>query len=158
MNVQRKPAMILLLVTIFAVSINLRPAITSIGPMLETIREQLQLTNAEVTLLTAIPVISMGIFLTLSPVLNRHLGLKKTMYLMSILIGTMTAVRGFLTNYMILLLTALIIGISIAVVGPLLSAMIKQNFPERAASVIGVYSFGMGVGSAASAGLTAVFV
>lgn len=33
MNVQRKPAMILLLVTIFAVSINLRPAITSIGPM-----------------------------------------------------------------------------------------------------------------------------
>ncbi len=62
MNVQRKPAMILLLVTIFAVSINLRPAITSIGPMLETIREQLQLTNAEVTLLTAIPVISMGIF------------------------------------------------------------------------------------------------
>ena len=35
--------------------------------------------------------------------------------------------------------------------------MIKQYFPDRAASVIGVYSFGMGVGSAASAGLTAVF-
>ena len=48
-------------------------------------------------------------------------------------------------------------GIAIAVMGPLLSAMIKQYFPDKAASVIGVYSFGMGVGSAASAGLTAVF-
>lgn len=157
MSIQRKRATVLLLVTIFAVSINLRPAITSIGPMLETIRDQLTLTNAQVTLLTAIPVISMGVFATLSPVLNRHFGLKKTMYVMLILIGLMTALRGFLTNYIILLLTALVIGIAIAVVGPLLSAMIKQNFPERAASVIGVYSFGMGVGSAASAGLTALF-
>jgi len=35
--------------------------------------------------------------------------------------------------------------------------MIKQYFPDRAASVIGIYSFGMGAGSAASAGLTGVF-
>lgn len=149
--------MILLLVTIFAISINLRPAITSIGPMLETIREQLLLTNAQVTLLTAIPVISMGVFSTLSPVLNRKIGLKKTMYIMLVLIGSMIALRGLFTSYAVLLMTALFIGIAIAIVGPLLSAIIKQNFPERAASVIGVYSFGMGVGSAASAGLTAVF-
>ncbi len=41
--------------------------------------------------------------------------------------------------------------------GPLLSAMIKQSFPERSTSVIGVYSFGMGVGSSLGAGLTAIF-
>lgn len=125
--------------------------------MLETIREQLSLSNAQVTLLTAIPVISMGVFATLSPIFNRKFGLKKTMYGMLLIIGGMTLLRGIFTSYPILLITALFIGIAIAVVGPLLSAMIKQNFPERAASVIGVYSFGMGVGSAASAGLTAVF-
>lgn len=153
----KKPAIALLLVTIFAVSINLRPAITSIGPMLETIREQLLLSNAQVSLLTAIPVISMGVFATLSPIFNRLFGLKRTMYVMLFLIAIMTALRGFISGYFILIFTAFIIGIAIAVVGPLLSAMIKQNFPDRAASVIGVYSFGMGVGSAASAGLTAVF-
>ncbi|KAA0965798.1 MFS transporter [Sporosarcina sp. ANT_H38] len=147
----------LLIFAIFAISINMRPAITSIGPMLETIREQLTLTNAQVSLLTAVPVICMGVFATMSPVLNRKFGLKHTIYAMLIVIGLMTVLRGFISSFLILIVTALFIGIAIAVIGPLLSAMIKQYFPDRAASVIGVYSFGMGVGSAASAGLTAVF-
>jgi MFS transporter, CP family, cyanate transporter len=147
----------LIIFAIFAISINMRPAITSIGPMLETIREQLTLSNAQVSLLTAVPVICMGIFATLAPVLNRKFGLKHTIYAMLILIGIMTALRGFISGFLILIGTALLIGIAIAVIGPLLSAMIKQYFPDRAASVIGIYSFGMGVGSAASAGLTAVF-
>ena len=156
-NHNQKPNTILLLVAIFAISINLRPAITSIGPILETIREQLSLSNAQVSLLTAIPVICMGIFASLAPVMNRKFGLKRTMYMMISLIGITTALRGFIPGFWVLLTTAFVVGIAIAVIGPLLSAMIKQHFPERAASVIGIYSFGMGVGSAASAGLTAVF-
>lgn len=148
---------VLMIFAIFAVAINMRPAITSIGPMLETIREQLSLSNAQVSLLTAVPVICMGIFATLAPILNRKFGLNRTMLVMIILIGIMTAVRGFVPGYQVLIGTAFIVGIAIAVMGPLLSSMIKQYFPDRAASIIGVYSFGMGVGSAASAGLTAVF-
>ncbi len=148
---------VFMIFAIFAISINMRPAITSIGPMLETIREQLLLSNAQVGLLTAVPVICMGIFAMLAPILNRTFGLKRTMTVMIILVGVMTALRGFLAGYAVLIGTALIVGIAIAVMGPLLSAMIKQYFPERAASIIGIYSFGMGVGSAASAGLTAVF-
>ncbi len=148
---------ILMIFAIFAISINMRPAITSIGPMLETIREQLSLSNAQVSLLTAVPVICMGIFATLAPVLNRKFGLLRTMAVMITLIGIMTALRGFISGFVVLIVTAFIIGIAIAVMGPLLSAMIKQYFPDKAASVIGIYSFGMGVGSAASAGLTAVF-
>ncbi len=53
---------VLMIFAIFVISINMRPAITSIGPMLETIREQLSLSNAQVSLLTAVPVICMGIF------------------------------------------------------------------------------------------------
>jgi CP family cyanate transporter-like MFS transporter len=151
------PKSVFLLIAIFAISVNMRPAITSIGPMLETIREELALSNAQVTLLTSIPVICMGIFASLAPLLNRIFGLKRTMFVMITLIGLTTALRGFVTGLPVLLSTAFVVGIAIAVIGPLLSAMIKQNFPDRAASVIGIYSFGMGVGSAASAGLTAVF-
>lgn len=157
MDEVKRRNVVVLLIAIFAVAINLRPAITSIGPMLETIREDLQLSNAQVTLLTAIPVICMGIFATLSPVLNRKFGLVKTMYVMLLVIGVMTLLRGIMPGYAVLVGTALFIGVAIAVVGPLLSAMIKQHFPDRAASVIGVYSFGMGVGSAASAGVTGWF-
>ncbi|MFC5587510.1 CynX/NimT family MFS transporter [Sporosarcina soli] len=156
-NNMTMPKSVFLLIAIFAISVNMRPAITSIGPMLETIREELTLSNAQVTLLTSIPVICMGIFASLAPLLNRIFGLKRTMFVMITLIGLTTALRGFVTGLPVLLSTAFVVGIAIAVIGPLLSAMIKQNFPDRAASVIGIYSFGMGVGSAASAGLTAVF-
>lgn len=156
-NNMTMPKSVFLLIAIFAISVNMRPAITSIGPMLETIREELALSNAQVTLLTSIPVICMGIFASLAPLFNRIFGLKRTMFVMITLIGLTTALRGFVTGLPVLLSTAFVVGIAIAVIGPLLSAMIKQNFPDRAASVIGIYSFGMGVGSAASAGLTAVF-
>ena len=146
-----------ILIAIFAISVNMRPAITSIGPMLDIIREELALTNAQVTLLTTIPVVCMGVFASLAPVLNRIFGLRSTLYVMITLIGVTTALRGFVTGLPVLLSTAFLAGVAIAVVGPLLSAMIKQKFPERAASVIGIYSLGMGVGSAASAGLTAIF-
>lgn len=148
---------ILLIITIFIVAVNMRPAITSIGPMLDIIRDDLSLTNAKVSLLTALPVFCMGLFASLAPLLNRRLGLTRSMYLMLFVIGFMTALRGFYSNYASLLISAIIIGIAIAVMGPLLSAMIKQSFPERATSVIGVYSFGMGVGSSLGAGLTAIF-
>lgn len=154
---QHKPKTLFLLLAIFFVSINLRPAITSVGPMIDPIREALSLTNAQVSLLTAIPVICMGIFATLAPILNRKWGLSNTVVLMLLVISVATALRGFVSGFGVLLGTAFIIGVAIAIIGPLLSAMIKQYFPTRAASVIGLYSFAMGIGAAISSGFTGVF-
>lgn len=148
---------VLLIFAIFAVSLNMRPAITSIGPLLETIRGQLSLTNAQVSLLTALPIICMGVFASLAPVLNRRFGLNATMIFMVAVIGVMTALRDFIPTYTMLLVSSIGIGIAIAIAGPLLSAMIKQNFPHRAGPVIGIYSFGLGAGATASTGLSAYF-
>lgn len=148
---------VLLIVAIFAVSLNMRPAITSIGPLLETIRLELALNNAQVSLLTALPVICMGVFASLAPVLNRRFGLNATMILMVAIIGGMTALREFIPTYTMLLVSSIGVGIAIAIAGPLLSAMIKQNFPHRAGPVIGIYSFGLGAGATASTGLSAYF-
>ncbi|MGN7408580.1 MFS transporter [Sporosarcina sp. SAFN-010] len=147
----------LLIFAIFAVSINMRPAITSIGPLLDTIRVQLSLTNAQVSLLTALPVICMGVFASLAPVLNRRFGLNATMVFMVAVIGVMTALREFVPTYTMLLVSSIGVGVAIAVTGPLLSAMIKQNFPHRAGPIIGIYSFGLGAGATASTGLSAYF-
>lgn len=148
---------LLLILAIVIVSMNLRPAITSIGPLLEPIREQLELSNAQVSLLTATPVICMGIFAMLAPVLNRKIGLKWTMIFMLCFIGLLTMLRGLISNYIFLVLTAFGVGFAIAIMGPLLSAMIKQYFPQRATAIIGLYSFGMGAGATLSAGLSAYF-
>ncbi|PIC80859.1 MFS transporter [Sporosarcina sp. P18a] len=147
----------LLLLAIFIVALNLRPAITSIGPMLDIIRDDLLLSNTEVSLLTVIPVICMGVFAMLAPILNQAIGLNKTMYLMLLLLAVATAMRFFVTSFSVLLLTAFIAGVAIAVIGPLLSALIKQYFPMHVAVVVGIYSFGMGMGATLSTGLTGVF-
>lgn len=147
----------LLIFAIFAVSLNMRPAVTSIGPLLDTIRADLDLTNAQVSLLTALPVVCMGVFASLAPVLNRRFGLNATMVAMVLLIGVMTAVREFIPTYAMLVISSVGAGIAIAVAGPLLSAMIKQNFPHRAGAVIGIYSFGLGTGATLSTGLSAYF-
>lgn len=147
----------LLVFAIFAVSLNMRPAVTSIGPLLDTIRIDLELTNAQVSLLTALPIVCMGVFASLAPVLNRRLGLNATMVAMILVIGVMTAVREFLPTYTVLVVSSMGVGIAIAIAGPLLSAMIKQNFPTRAGAVIGIYSFGLGTGATLSTGLSAYF-
>ncbi|PIC96876.1 MFS transporter [Sporosarcina sp. P26b] len=152
-----KSSQILLLFAIFLVALNLRPAITSIGPMLDIIRDDLALSNTQVSLLTVIPVICMGVFAMLAPILNKAIGLNKTMYLMLLLLAVATGIRFSVTSFSVLLLTAFIAGVAIAVIGPLLSALIKQYFPMHVAVVVGIYSFGMGMGATLSTGLTGVF-
>jgi CP family cyanate transporter-like MFS transporter len=145
--------------TIFAillVALNLRPAISSIGPMLEPIRTDLLLTNGQVSLLTAVPVLCMGLFAPAAIVFNRRFGLKPSIGFLLAVIGIFTLTRGFWPSYASLLISSFFIGIAIAIIGPMLSAMIKRDFPYRTASLIGVYSFGMGLGATLAAGLTSV--
>ncbi|MFC3211519.1 MFS transporter [Planomicrobium okeanokoites] len=154
---QKKSALGIMVLAILFVSVNLRPAISSIGPLLDTIREELSLTSSEVSLLTSVPVFCMGLFAPLAVVFNKKLGLKKSIAVLLTAIGAFTLLRGFLPTYPVLLASAFFIGLSIAIISPLLSAMIKRNFPTRTASLIGVYSFGMGLGATLAAGLTGVF-
>ncbi|MBT2582139.1 MFS transporter [Planococcus sp. ISL-109] len=145
--------------TIFAillVALNLRPAISSIGPMLEPIRTDLALSHGQVSLLTAVPVLCMGLFAPAAIVFNRRFGLKPSIGCLLAVIGVFTLARGFWPTYTNLLISSFFIGIAIAIIGPMLSAMIKRDFPFRTASLIGVYSFGMGLGATLAAGLTSV--
>jgi len=145
-----------LLLAIFLISLNLRPAITSIGPLLDTIRNDLNLSNSEVSLLTAIPVICMGIFAPLAVHWLNKFGQKRGITFLVIIIGVLTLVRAWLTGYIPLLITAFVIGVAIAIIGPIVSSLIKEKFPTRTAFAISIYSLGMGAGATLSAGLTGV--
>ena len=147
----------LLLFVIAAISLNLRLGITSVGPLMDSIRTSLSLSNAQASLLTTVPVLCMGIFASLATVLNKKYGSKFTLILMLAVLGLATAVRGFLPGFSTLLITAFLIGLAIAVLGPTMSAVIKKYFPGHAAIAIGISTFFMSMGSAASAALTGIF-
>ncbi|MFQ7235887.1 MAG: CynX/NimT family MFS transporter, partial [Enterococcus hulanensis] len=77
-----------------------------------------------------------------------QLGRDRSILLCLFLLAIGTASRSLLSNYLSLVLSAIVIGFSIAIIGPLLSSLIKEFFPQQTGLLIGVYSISMGIGSA----------
>ncbi|EOO14846.1 hypothetical protein IG9_04014 [Bacillus cereus HuA2-9] len=144
----------LYILALFFVSINLRIGITSISPLLETIRQDLNISNFSVSFLTAIPVFCMGTFALLTGKVIKKFGAEKAIMACLILIGFATCMRAFTSSISTLFASSLFIGIGIALAGPLLSGFIKEKFPTKIGLMIGIYSVGMGTGASLSAGLT----
>lgn len=142
---------------IFFVSLNLRPSITSIGPLLNTISSDLNITNTQVSLLTSIPVFCMGLFAPLTVPVLRKLGYRWAVNLLIIVIGISTALRIMFGSYAALIITSFVAGLAIAIISPMINAFIKERFPQKLEPVIGVYSLAMGAGATLSAGFTGIF-
>lgn len=149
--------MAFMIVAIFLVSVNLRPAVTSVGPLLNTIQQDLGISSTMMSLLTSIPVFCMGVFAPLAVPFNKFLGYKWSINLLLIGIGIATGVRLFYANFTALVVTSFVAGLCIAIIGPMLNAYIKEKFANHMGPVIGVYSLAIGFGAMISAGFTGVF-
>ncbi|MGC6767657.1 CynX/NimT family MFS transporter [Enterococcus sp. LJL51] len=132
---------------IFLVSFNLRLGIASVPPILAQIKNSLELTNLEASLLTSIPVVCMGVLAFFVSSIQQKLGRKYGVFIFLILLGFSISGRAFAANYYLLILTAFLIGFAIAIIGPLLSGFIKEEFPNKSGLLIGFYSLGMGLGA-----------
>ncbi|KMY32964.1 MFS transporter [Lysinibacillus xylanilyticus] len=150
MNVKRT---IIPIIAIILASFNLRPVITSVSPLLGTIRESLQMSAATASLLTSLAVLCMGLFAPFAIKLANRFSIERAIAYSLILIGLATAARFFAYSAWVMLLTAFLAGIGIAIAGPLLSGFIKQNFtnPSR---VVGIYSLALVVGASLGSGLS----
>lgn len=154
MKLKHQERTYLYILALFFISINLRIGITSVSPLLETIRQDLHISNFSVSFLTAIPVFCMGTFALLTGKVIKKYGAEKSIMACLILIGLATCMRAFTFSISTLFASALFIGIGIALAGPLLSGFIKEKFPTKIGLMIGIYSVGMGTGASLSAGLT----
>ena len=149
--------MALIVAAIFLVSINLRPSVTSIGPLLNKIQEDLGVSSTMMSLLTSVPVFCMGLFAPLAVPFNKALGYKWSINLLLIGIGIATGARLFFTSFSALIITSFVAGLCIAIISPMLNAYIKEKFANNMGPVIGVYSLAIGFGAMISAGFTGVF-
>lgn len=144
------------LAAIFFVSLNLRPSVTSVGPLLNTITNELGISNTQVSLLTSIPVFCMGLFAPFAVPIQKKLGYKWSINLLLVGIGVATAARLLISDYVSLMITSFITGLAIAIISPLINAFIKERFAHKIEPVIGLYSLAMGAGATISAGFTGV--
>jgi CP family cyanate transporter-like MFS transporter len=139
------------LVGLFLVALNLRPAIASVPPVLETMRQDLGLGRALLGLLTTIPVLCMSVFALVAPRIAGRIGAERAVLWSVILIGTAVAGRLAAGQPGVLFVTTLVAGVGIALAQSLLPAIVKGWFPDRAVLVTGLYTVGMMSGLALSA-------
>jgi CP family cyanate transporter-like MFS transporter len=145
----------LCLLALVLAAINLRPGITSFAPLIERIATDLSLSRGWVSLVTALPVLCMGLLAPLAPRLALRFGLERTISacLGLILLALMVRVEG--DRSVILIGSAALLGTGIAIAGPLLSGFIRQHFHGNIGRVVAWYSLSMTIGGAAGAVLTA---
>lgn len=143
----------LLITGIIFVAFNLRPAITSVGPVIGIIRDDVGLSNWSAGLLTSLPLIAFAVMSPLAPWIGNRITNERALLMGLTLLLLGIAVRS-VSIVALLFLGTLLVGIGIAICNVLLPGVIKEKFPDKVELMTGVYSTSMGIFAAAASGLS----
>ncbi|XKE47504.1 MFS transporter [Halomonas organivorans] len=135
------------------VGLNLRPALSSLAPLLPRIEAQTGLPLLAIGALTTLPVLCLGLFAPLAPWLSRRLGAERTLSLALLVLALGLVMRG-LAGSAGLFGGTLLVGAAIGVAGTLLPALVKRELPAGADLMTGVYTMALCLGGALGAGLS----
>lgn len=149
----RQPSAWLLLLGLVLVALNLRPALSSMAPVLGDVSRGLGLSGSQAGLLTTLPVLCLGLFAPLAPVLARRFGSERVILGVLLCLAGGIALRSSLGSFGIFA-GSLVAGASIGVIGVLLPGIVKRDFPTHAGSLMGVYTMALCLGAALAAGAT----
>lgn len=135
------------------VGLNLRPALSSLAPLLTRIQQETDLSALAIGALTTLPVLCLGLFAPLAPWLARRLGPERALAAGLALLAAGLALRG-VPLVASLFLGTLMVGAAIGVAGTLLPALVKRELPAGADLMTGVYTMALCLGGALGAGLS----
>jgi CP family cyanate transporter-like MFS transporter len=135
------------------IAANLRPALTSVGPVIADIRAATGLSAAAAGALTTLPLVAFTAASPFAPALARRLG---TSHALLAAMGALVAglVIRSTGSVEALLAGTVAAGVAIAVGNVLLPALIKQDFPHRIGAMTGLYSTTMTLVAALAAGVS----
>ena len=149
----RLPQAWLLLLGLVLVALNLRPALSSMAPLLGDVSRSLGLSGSQAGLLTTLPVLCLGLFAPLAPALARRFGSERVILGILLCLAGGIALRSAFGSVG-LFVGSLIAGASIGVIGVLLPGIVKRDFPAHAGLLMGIYTMALCLGAALAAGAT----
>ncbi|MCP3749840.1 MFS transporter [Pseudomonas sp. SBB6] len=156
-QVQQQPVLLkrpwLLLLGLVLVALNLRPALSSMAPLLSQVCDSLGLTASQAGLLTTLPVLCLGLFAPLAPLLARRFGSERVILGILLVLAAGIAVRSAFGSTGVFV-GSIMAGASIGVIGVLLPGIVKRDFPKHAGTLTGVYTMALCLGAAMAAGAT----
>lgn len=138
---------------IILVAFNLRPAITSLGPLVGMIQEDVGLAHWSAGLLMSLPLVVFAIMSPLVPKIAQRLTNEMTLSagLLFLLIGI--CIRSIPMTFFLFTGT-LMVGLGIAIGNVLLPAVVKEKFPTKIGLMTSIYSTSMGLIASLASGVS----
>src|SRR5215212_7342609 len=144
---------VLLVSGLVLLAANLRPAITSVAPLIGEVRADTGLSNGVAGLLTTLPLLAFGVLSPVAPRLARRFGMERMLMASLLLLAAGILLRSAGTVAVLYLGTA-VVGAAIVVGNVLLPALVKREFPERVGLMTSVYSTALSITGALAAGVS----
>ncbi|WP_297009120.1 MFS transporter [uncultured Corynebacterium sp.] len=129
----------LTLAGILLVAGNLRTAITTVGPVLNDIRDDLGLSSSSASFLVSLPLLAFAVVSPFVPRVALRMGLERTIAAALGVLAVGLVVRSTPPT-VLLWVGTLLIGVAIAVLNVVLPSWVKRDFPTRIGQVTGAYS------------------
>lgn len=143
-----------LVVGIVLTALNLRPAITSLGALLEEVRDGLGMSGSVAGLLTSVPPLCFAVFGVMAPRLARRFGPGTVVCAGMAAITAGLLIRPCAGNTAGFLVASALALMGIAVSNVLMPVIVKRWFPDRVGAMTGLYSMALALGTSAAAAVT----
>jgi CP family cyanate transporter-like MFS transporter len=142
------------LTALLLAAVNLRLAVTSIGPVLTEIRAGLGMSATVAGLLTSVPVLCFASIGLAAPRLAQRFGPARVVLGGLLLLAVGLTIRPFTGGPALFLLFSAVALAGIALVNVLLPSIVKDWFPDRVGTVTGLYSVALNIGATTAAAAT----
>ncbi|BAG22514.1 MULTISPECIES: CynX/NimT family MFS transporter [Streptomyces] len=144
----------LIAVGLVLAALNLRPAITSLGALLEEVREGLNMSGSVAGVLTSVPPLCFAVFGVMAPRLARRFGAGAVVCAGMAAIAAGLVVRPYIGSTAGFLAASALALMGIAVSNILMPVIVKHWFPDRVGTMTGLYSMALALGTALAAAIT----
>ncbi|MFI1568957.1 CynX/NimT family MFS transporter [Streptomyces sp. NPDC020490] len=144
----------MLVLGIVLAALNLRPAITSLGALLEEVRDGLGMSGGVAGLLTSVPPLCFAVFGVTAPRLARRFGPGAVVCAGMAAITAGLLLRPYVGGTAGFLAASALALMGIAVSNVLMPVIVKRHFPDRVGSMTGLYSMALALGTAGAAAVT----
>ncbi|MEU7021460.1 MFS transporter [Streptomyces sp. NPDC046203] len=144
----------LVAVGLVVTALNLRPAITSLGALLEEVSQGLHMSGSVAGVLTSVPSLCFALFGTAAPRLASRFGPVAVVAAGMAAICAGLALRPFASGTVPFLAASALALMGIALSNVLMPVLVKKYFPDRVGSMTGLYSMALALGTSAAAAVT----
>lgn len=152
-KIRKQSASWIITLGIIFIAVNLRAPLISVGPLIDLIRDNMQISNTLAGMITTLPLLAFAFFSPFAPKLGRKFGVELIL-LIAIIFLTIGIIIRSLSGIANLYIGTAILGLAIAVCNVLLPSLIKREFPERIGMMTGVYAISMNLFGAIAAGIS----